>query len=883
MRTAVRSAALIAFSVACGYAKLILFPYLFFVELFSVAVFLSGVIVGVGWGIWVAAAARLIFSVANPLGPPHLWVLAAQVVGAALLGALGGVARRALGASWLQAAPPRAAFLGICGLLGTTAYDLLTNLAQGKVFGAVRATLALAALPSLQHIASNTAIFVVVGGLAASWLRRDPRLLGHAALAALATLVAAAGTAAPAAAPAAPSAPAPAESTVTRPMPLVDSTAVPGGAIPVLDSTVVLPKLVRNLPSGAPPESLPRPDTLGLIVRADAGRKHGDLSVAQLLEGRRPVWVERAPGFAPLFGSPRLLDTGTPVTPDPGPIAADRATDRTVISDFTHEPFGTGLVLGVPGLATAWDIPETRGIESFDAVALDSSLAPRAFRGAGDLFARPEAVLFSSLAMPDPPAPYRVRSTLLYRKGAGSLLDTAARFSSPLFAHGIAGAYARHAGEALDPLLSSLSTHYALAAGLTRGGALRSWVEGRLFKMRMESNYPGGYGSVGFTTPTHGRAEWASREASLHALWTGGGMVASGVLRAGKAQATQVRYDGDRDRWSFPEITAEARLSGGADWSWSIGGTGSSRRVDYRSSGVAFRPLVRSGRVEAALRRGMGEGSVEAVAAGDVREGDPTLVDGRVSLWGERGRARYRLDAESAHERPSLVDLLTPARSDTMPSFIAPTLVLAQGGNPTLGARSLRGLLGAAAYRVRPGVELVAFGSARHVSDDFGWAATRSVFGDTIFIVDAARERGDGWVFQASAGGDAAFGPFTARGLGWVRGGKAGLSPQAGSPPRVGADGSLGLRATFFQGDLPLELELAGHATGPRRGLPAAPALATWDARLHVDFGSAGIFATVTNLFDAEVPSAVYRIDLDRGAPLPGRSLTAGVVWYIQD
>lgn len=181
MRTAVRSAALIAFSVACGYAKLILFPYLFFVELFSVAVFLSGVIVGVGWGMWVAAAARLIFSVANPYGPPHPWVLAAQVVGAALLGALGGLARRALAAPWLQAAPARAAFLGTCGLLGTTVYDLLTNLAQGIVFGAPRATLALAALPSLQHIASNTAIFVVIGGLAASWLRRDPRLLSHAA------------------------------------------------------------------------------------------------------------------------------------------------------------------------------------------------------------------------------------------------------------------------------------------------------------------------------------------------------------------------------------------------------------------------------------------------------------------------------------------------------------------------------------------------------------------------------------------------------------------------------------------------------------------------------------------------------------------------------
>src|SRR4029079_18182155 len=181
MRTAVRSATLIAFSVACGYAKPILFPVLFFVELFSVAVFLSGVIVGVGWGMWVGAAARLIFSVANPYGPLHPWVLAAQVVGAGLLGAMGGLARRALTGSWLQSAPARAAFLGACGFLGTAAYDLITNLAQGIVFGSVRVALARGVVLSLQHIASSTAIFVLIGGLAVSCLRRDPRLLSRAA------------------------------------------------------------------------------------------------------------------------------------------------------------------------------------------------------------------------------------------------------------------------------------------------------------------------------------------------------------------------------------------------------------------------------------------------------------------------------------------------------------------------------------------------------------------------------------------------------------------------------------------------------------------------------------------------------------------------------
>ena len=183
MRTVVRSAVLIAFSVACGYAKLLLFPYLFFVEIFTVAVFLSGSLVGVAWGAWVGALARLAFSVANPYGPPHPWVLAAQVLGGAAAGAAGGLAR-----TWLLAedASPRsarlrAAILVVAGILVTGVYDLVTNVAQGVVFGSIPATLALAALPSAQHIASNAVIFAVVGSLAYPWLARHPVVVGHEA------------------------------------------------------------------------------------------------------------------------------------------------------------------------------------------------------------------------------------------------------------------------------------------------------------------------------------------------------------------------------------------------------------------------------------------------------------------------------------------------------------------------------------------------------------------------------------------------------------------------------------------------------------------------------------------------------------------------------
>ncbi|MGE5179911.1 MAG: hypothetical protein ACM3PF_12550, partial [Bacteroidota bacterium] len=671
---------------------------------------------------------------------------------------------------------------------------------------------------------------------------------------------------------------------VTVPMPIVDSTRVR------VDSTTYTPSLADSMrkiakiaqnPPSEPTKTQAPPDTLGLLVRADAERKRGILHVSELLEGRRPVWVETLPASAPRLGAPLLVDTGTPVVLEPSPITAERATDRTTIADFTHLGPATGFVLGVPGLAASSRIPETEGLDAFDVVAVDSSLAPGPFRSAGAMLARPQAVPYAALAMPDPPQPYRVRSALLYRKGSGNLLDTAARFSSPLFAHGIAGSYVRHASDELAPFQGTLSTRYDLAIGLTRGGALRSWVEGRLFKMRLEVENDT---ANGVFPADRERAEWSAREAALHALWTGGPFTATAMLRAGEANATQVGYAGQRERWEFPDLDAEAHVSvqGTGAWTGSIDLTGVRRRVSFRSDEASFDPLVRSGRAAAGIRNAGERAGIAADVAADFREGDATLFDGRLSAWGERGRARFRLDAESAHERPTFVDLLTPARLDTLGSFETTRLVLATGGNPDLRARALRGVLGEAAWRAGAS-ELTAFGSLRRVAGDFGWITSRAVSGDTIFATDAARERGDGWVWLGAAGGRAVLGPLTARGLAWARGGTAGLSPQAGSPPKIGVDASLGLRASFFQGDLPLELELLAHAYGPRHGIVEAPGTATWDARLHTDFGSAGLFLMVTNLLDANVPSAVPRIDTGIAAPLPGRALTAGVVWYILD
>jgi len=182
MRTIVLSSSLIAFSIACGYAKLLLFPYLFFVELFTVAVFLSGVLAGPAWGLWIGGVARLTFSIANPYGPPHPWILVAQVIGAALVGLLGGVARPWLfhGSDASGASRRRVAILLVCGFVATTFYDVLTNAAQYLAYGSWTLTLALGAIPALQHLASNLVIFAVVGNLAIPWLRLHPMAARHA-------------------------------------------------------------------------------------------------------------------------------------------------------------------------------------------------------------------------------------------------------------------------------------------------------------------------------------------------------------------------------------------------------------------------------------------------------------------------------------------------------------------------------------------------------------------------------------------------------------------------------------------------------------------------------------------------------------------------------
>ncbi len=87
----VKASIFTALAIGSGYA-LMMVPN---VELISVIIFVSGIWLGVGWGVVIGCTAEFIFSVLNPLGsglvfPP---LLLTQVVGMGLVGLAGGLLR----------------------------------------------------------------------------------------------------------------------------------------------------------------------------------------------------------------------------------------------------------------------------------------------------------------------------------------------------------------------------------------------------------------------------------------------------------------------------------------------------------------------------------------------------------------------------------------------------------------------------------------------------------------------------------------------------------------------------------------------------------------------------------------------------------------------
>jgi hypothetical protein len=668
--------------------------------------------------------------------------------------------------------------------------------------------------------------------------------------------------------------------------------APPGGAPPAEGAAGDSTLLIRAQPADTTRVArAPARDTSSVVspsvIDFEEQRKRGDASLERALQGRRAALFLPLPLFGVPTGTLAAPDAGSRLRTPPFGAVADVATDRTLVA---ARDYGVGIF----DLATTLDIPRADGVETLDLSTLGRSLRPGPFDRAGALLAQPGVERATTRGLPGEGRKERRPKSALYYGNGDEILETGARFVSSTLLKGIGGSYARREANGIAPLRRAVSTRYALAAGLPRALMHSLWVEGDIFDATVEDE---GLIVDPFTSAVVtalGRAEIDSRSLTLHGRAVGA-VDSRWALRAGEAKRTRVEPNGRRDRWEFPEWSLGWNGEFGRSERWTPLASvhAVSRRVDYASdSMLAFAPRRDEARAGVGLRRSLGRaGGIEADFAADWREASPTLTEGRVSAWGESRRASGRIDLEWAHERPSWVDLLTPER--VAESYRLPDqtklLRISRSGNPDLKPRRLAGALARGSYVVSRALAVSVEGSARRVDDDFGWELTRrEVPGvplgiDTLFVDERAAHRGDGWVSYGALGFVFQPGPLRFRGLGWARSGPDGLSPQAGSPSRSGADGGAGVHIILFQGDLPVDLGLDVHAQGPRSGIVREPGWASCDAFLRADFGPAGAFFEFDNVFDRRVPSALMDAASDRIVPMPGRTFQFGVVWYLLD
>lgn len=149
------------------------------VELMTLSVFLSGVILGPGSGIVVGFLSILFYSIFNPYGPPLPPLVLAQIIGFAIIGAAGGILRKRLS---VRGKAPYL-FSALAGLLLTLIYDSLTTVATAFVMlgtdGFVKGLAGFffaGAIFIIVHTLSNTIVFTVtavpVMRAVSSWERR---------------------------------------------------------------------------------------------------------------------------------------------------------------------------------------------------------------------------------------------------------------------------------------------------------------------------------------------------------------------------------------------------------------------------------------------------------------------------------------------------------------------------------------------------------------------------------------------------------------------------------------------------------------------------------------------------------------------------------------
>jgi len=155
-----REIILMAIFIALAIAGGLILAQLPNIELVTVVIFLSGMLLGVGRGTIIGAVAEFLYSFFNPYGVAAPPLLAAQVISMALAGAAGGFMRNFFGNQ-----PPIWLF-GFAGFILTFFFDLLTTLSFTVFIGSgLKGFLAAAALGLyfyLAHQISNTLIFALL-------------------------------------------------------------------------------------------------------------------------------------------------------------------------------------------------------------------------------------------------------------------------------------------------------------------------------------------------------------------------------------------------------------------------------------------------------------------------------------------------------------------------------------------------------------------------------------------------------------------------------------------------------------------------------------------------------------------------------------------------
>ncbi|MEE9553330.1 MAG: hypothetical protein V3W18_03440 [candidate division Zixibacteria bacterium] len=132
------------------------------VETFSLALFLTGLFLGISSGVGAAFIAGTIFIFFNPNGPqPVILVGIAQIFGFMLFAFSGGALRKIV---LKESKPARlAVILAFSGLILTFWYDLSTNLVFALMFGPFWPTLIGGLTFGIIHLVSNTILFGLSG------------------------------------------------------------------------------------------------------------------------------------------------------------------------------------------------------------------------------------------------------------------------------------------------------------------------------------------------------------------------------------------------------------------------------------------------------------------------------------------------------------------------------------------------------------------------------------------------------------------------------------------------------------------------------------------------------------------------------------------------